>query len=155
MSKNPPSPVAEGHKHCFKCSTVKPETEFYLSSRRDRPNMRTQEWCKSCRKAYYSTPEWRERFNDYQRKAREKKRRIVQGWKAETGCVDCGESHVACLEYHHLDPSQKEFTISGKKHSNTTVARIAAEAAKCIVLCANCHKKRHYNEREAHKANSA
>lgn len=29
-------------------------------------------------------------------------------------CIICGESELVCIDFHHIDPNNKEFTI-GKK----------------------------------------
>jgi hypothetical protein len=56
-------------------------------------------------------------------------------------CVDCGYSVcLAALEFHHRDPSGKEFGLG--KFSGS-LARFRAEAAKCDLVCANCHRRRH------------
>ena len=46
-----------------------------------------------------------------------------------------------CYDLHHVDPSQKEFTIG----ENMLVGkdRFEAEVNKCILLCANCHRLEH------------
>lgn len=57
-------------------------------------------------------------------------------------CEDCGKiHHYSAFDFHHLDPSQKEGSVSYL----TTVSPEAAkrEASKCILLCANCHRQRH------------
>ena len=43
-------------------------------------------------------------------------------------------------DFHHLNPETKEFGIS---NSSTTRSRQAYcdEAKKCIMLCANCHRR--------------
>jgi hypothetical protein len=57
-------------------------------------------------------------------------------------CSLCGYSKcVKALEFHHLDPSRKEFTISGS-HSRSW-GKIKNELDKCILLCANCHREKH------------
>jgi hypothetical protein len=45
---------------------------------------------------------------------------------------------MAALEFHHLDPSQKEFAISVRGVTRS-LEELRREAAKCVVLCANCH----------------
>jgi hypothetical protein len=56
-------------------------------------------------------------------------------------CETCGYGRAAsALEFHHRDPSSKEFTLSRVGASR---ARVLAEAAKCDLLCANCHRRRH------------
>lgn len=64
--------------------------------------------------------------------------------KAARGCARCGENDPACLHYHHTDPKTKAGTVSHlviAKGGGPEAA--AAEAAKCEVLCANCHAKEH------------
>jgi transposase len=62
---------------------------------------------------------------------------------AEAGgrCVICGydESPVA-LQFHHLDPAQKSFGLA-MRGLTRSIERLREEAAKCVLLCANCHAK--------------
>jgi transposase len=54
-------------------------------------------------------------------------------------CVLCGYDRcVRALEFHHVDPSQKSFAISVTGGARS-LERLRAEAAKCVLLCANCH----------------
>jgi hypothetical protein len=65
-------------------------------------------------------------------------------------CVRCRyDKYQGALEFHHLDPTQKDFTPSRlKKYSFDD--RIKRELDKCILVCANCHREIHYeiNEKE-------
>lgn len=75
------------------------------------------------------------------------KEKIKQEWfdfKSQLVCTNCGENHIACLEFHHVDPSIKEESISRLVY---TRKRLQEELEKCIVLCSNCHRKLHYNEK--------
>jgi len=57
-------------------------------------------------------------------------------------CEKCGYSKcIDALEFHHNDPSEKDFTISGKSWS---FERLRNEVEKCIMVCSNCHKEIHY-----------
>ena len=61
-------------------------------------------------------------------------------------CECCGyNSCVEALEFHHLDPSQKDFTISGTSKAFKT---LKTEVDKCIMICSNCHKEIHAGIRE-------
>lgn len=56
-------------------------------------------------------------------------------------CQICGYNKcTSALEFHHLDPSQKDFTISGNSRSFET---LKPEVNKCILVCANCHREIH------------
>ncbi len=58
-------------------------------------------------------------------------------------CEMCGYNKcVNALEFHHLDPSQKEFNI-GKKGATRKWENVQKELDKCILLCANCHRELH------------
>lgn len=68
---------------------------------------------------------------------------------AERGgrCVDCGYSRSTnALEFHHREPASKHFAISS---SSASIARLWSEAAKCDLVCANCHRARHAAARNA------
>jgi transposase len=54
-------------------------------------------------------------------------------------CVLCGYSKcVRALEFHHLDPSAKEFELN-YRGCTRSLAVLRAEASKCVLLCSNCH----------------
>ena len=60
-------------------------------------------------------------------------------------CQDCGYRFPDYMyEFHHRDPKEKEFSLGGKD-LNRKWEKVMIEASKCDMLCANCHKKRHYN----------
>jgi hypothetical protein len=76
---------------------------------------------------------------------KERQRQILQAirkHKAEIGCVDCGEKDPVVLEFDHLDPSTKIFEIGEATRMGWGLERILAEAKKCDVVCANCHRRR-------------
>jgi len=58
-------------------------------------------------------------------------------------CFGCGRVVLSSMfEFHHWDASEKSFGIS-----RDGMARpwdlILAELAKCVMLCANCHREVH------------
>lgn len=54
-------------------------------------------------------------------------------------CVLCGYSRCyRALEFHHLDPKTKEFQLAHNGRTRS-IAKLRAEASKCVLLCANCH----------------
>jgi len=92
-------------------------------------------------------PEVREK----RRKWRMARRHALAEWfneiKSTLSCVRCGESHPACIQFHHSDPKQKDISLSDAVRKGWGRERILAEAAKCEVLCANCHRKHHAKDR--------
>lgn len=62
-------------------------------------------------------------------------------------CEVCGEDHPACLDFHHLDKKQKRQKVTDLAKRTYSVTTVLAEIEKCQVLCSNCHRKLHYNER--------
>lgn len=56
-------------------------------------------------------------------------------------CIRCGYNRcIKALEFHHLDPSKKDFTIS---NDHFKLADAVKESKKCILICSNCHKELH------------
>jgi len=54
-------------------------------------------------------------------------------------CVICGCSRCpAALHFHHIDARHKRFAIA--QHGlGRSIATLREEAAKCALLCSNCH----------------
>jgi hypothetical protein len=67
--------------------------------------------------------------------------RLMMGGK----CVLCGFNRIqAALEFHHVDPSQKEFEIGNI--GGWGWSRLMQEVKKCILVCSNCHAGIHAGE---------
>ena len=59
--------------------------------------------------------------------------------EAGGACVLCGYSRSpAALHFHHVDPLTKSFEVS-RRGVTISLDSLRAEAAKCVLLCANCH----------------
>lgn len=60
-------------------------------------------------------------------------------------CMNCGYSnYIGSLEFHHTDPSQKDFSLSTKGHCRSWNS-VMIELDKTVLLCSNCHKEIHAN----------
>lgn len=59
-------------------------------------------------------------------------------------CIKCGYSKcIKALEFHHLDPSQKEMKMDSRNLAGTNLKKIMAEIDKCVLVCSNCHREIH------------
>ncbi len=131
-------------KICKRCGDESPHSW-------DNTNNRYRHICKSCHnnynRDYRKTPKYKQTKVKYQsRRNREFKRFLVDllGGK----CQRCGlQSECdAIYDFHHPDPSKKEFTISQIRQ---TTKRVIKEAQKCELLCANCHRREHWAKTQA------
>ena len=71
----------------------------------------------------------------------EKRRRIKRQLVLEAGgrCELCGYDRcLAALQFHHLDRAAKRFALS-QEGVTRSMSEARVEAAKCVLLCANCH----------------
>ncbi len=58
-------------------------------------------------------------------------------------CEICGYNRcIDALEFHHNDLSKKNFGISEKGYTKSW-KKVVEELAKCILICANCHRELH------------
>ena len=65
-------------------------------------------------------------------------------------CQECGYRKCpAALEFHHIDPKIKSFSISSGKTRSWD--KIKIELDKCILLCSNCHKEEEFKLKSEHK----
>ena len=60
-------------------------------------------------------------------------------------CEICGyDKCVAALDFHHLDPSQKDTNWIHMRRWNPE--RVKKEVDKCQLVCRHCHSEIHYNQ---------
>lgn len=82
---------------------------------------------------------------------RQRKRDFIDAFKAESGCRDCDERDVVVLDLHHLEEKDARLNrrLLGRSSSILGFSwdDLKIELSKCIVLCANCHRRQHHNER--------
>lgn len=63
-------------------------------------------------------------------------------------CVVCGyNKYVGALEFHHLDPNEKDFGIAANG-TTRSFEKLKSELDKCICVCANCHREIHAKMRD-------
>ena len=116
-------------KTCSQCNIEKPLSEYY---KRNSKNEKPYDRCKKC-------------FNIYCRDRWVEKKIMAINYKGGK-CEDCNLSYpeqpYVIFDFHHLDPSKKEFSWDKLRLKGTD--SIKKELDKCALLCSNCHRKRHY-----------
>lgn len=78
-----------------------------------------------------------------------RKRKIakwLRDYKSTLHCSRCPEDDFRVLEFHHVN-GDKEFNVSDAATTGLSVKNILKEINKCEVICSNCHKRIHYDER--------
>jgi hypothetical protein len=71
----------------------------------------------------------------------------------EVPCADCGGRFAGHqMDFDHRDPTQKKFRLTSSSVALKSKAALLQEAAKCDVVCANCHRMR---TRKQHRARLA
>tara|TARA_R110002110_G_C12901824_1_gene665024 strand:- start:21 stop:326 length:306 start_codon:yes stop_codon:yes gene_type:complete len=79
---------------------------------------------------------------------RKRNRKFVAEYKTAIGCIRCGyNEHPHALELHHTDPTIKEITVARLSSLHYSIERIKTEVDKCEVVCANCHRIIHHEEK--------
>lgn len=130
-------------KKCTKCECEKPYAEFSIN--KSKASGYSSE-CKAChkiiRKEYYEKNKAKERSRTLETKQRQLQ--AFKDFKSQLSCKLCSENHPAVLQFHHTDPTEKEIEISLAVRLGWSKQRLQKEIDKCVVLCANCHFKEHY-----------
>jgi DNA-binding transcriptional MerR regulator len=118
--------IIDNKKVCTKCNINKEISEYYFKNKKHK-NMHSE--CKLCFNSRIT-----EQFRDLKTQCIEYK-----GSK----CQICDyNKYQGALEFHHLDPNEKDFAISAatSRLLNETMKK---ELDKCILVCSNCHKEIH------------
>ena len=84
---------------------------------------------------------------------RRKKIRLMDVANAGGKCMRCGyNKYQEVLEFHHKDSSKKKFGI-GQNGLTRSWKKVKTEIEKCNLLCANCHREIHVEEKLAKEDN--
>ena len=111
-------------RECPRCNRVKSLDNFYQR----RGVAGSSVYCKPC-------------TNDQTIERMRNTKRLCIEYKGGK-CEKCGyDKYDGALDFHHLDPSKKDFDISRKKSTN--IDKLKPELDKCILICSNCHRELH------------
>ena len=137
---------------CCKCKKKKYESEFNF---KHKATNLLQKACKVCtrkevRDHYLKNHEY------YLLKARQRNAAIrvenkhfIWGYLSTHPCVDCGESDPVVLEFDHVEGVKRE-SIAVIIRTNT-INVVRKEIQKCVIRCANCHRRRTAKQYKWHK----
>jgi hypothetical protein len=144
--------VQTDSRRCGRCGGSKPLDEFAWrrKAKGQRDNL-----CRPCRSEYHREHYEANRAR-YVAQARERKRALARErteylieYFASHPCMDCGELDPVVLEFDHL--RDKLFDI-GQALPYRSWQSILDEIEKCVVVCANCHRRRTAHRRGSLRA---
>lgn len=137
-------------KICSMCKISLPATSNYFAGRCDRRVPQLQGICRNCQRDYRKVHYYKNK-QKYVDKARSYSKAFIAWFvdlKSTLSCEICGERRHWVLDFHHTNPNNKEGDVAGLiRLSNKK--RILDEIEKCRVLCSNCHRNLHYQEKLA------
>lgn len=136
--------VTRTRQYCFECSPYDNKSGSKLNLR-DSLDSNLIVNCSLCdreyiydRKAGHTTTVCNSCMANRHRKDRKQKCIEYKG-----GCCQICQYNkcMSALDFHHIDPSRKDFGISG--NHGIKWERIQRELDKCIMVCCRCHSEIH------------
>lgn len=138
-----------------KCKSCRKE---YSIEYRQRPEVKAK--TKAYHRAYMAITKNRKRAYKNQRKhlqkpsAKEKRNVARRIWVAKEkqkcvdykggGCSVCGYNKcLAALDFHHINPKEKNGYGTGALKAHWTFEKNKFEIDKCILVCVRCHREIH------------
>lgn len=129
---------------CGHCTISQPEENFNF---KNKLTGKRNTICKSCmrisRQKDYQNK--KERYFERLKNNKRKNREWFEQYKSTLKCERCPENHPGCLDFHHVNPEEKEGTVSQFAGQTYSIKKTLSEIEKCIVLCSNCHRKLHWD----------
>lgn len=129
-------------KKCYTCQAMKEVVKFNKNkSKADGLN----NICKDCSRAR-SKKYYFENHDKHVKEVAVRKNKVIKqnreyiiNYLKENPCVDCNEADIVVLEFDHQ--RDKKYNVSSllRGHSLETIKE---EIAKCVVRCANCHRRK-------------
>lgn len=114
-------------KECHRCHQLLPEDDFSKNGKH------TRYICKHC---------------EVERVRQGQLQTVEYIHSLKHRCSKCGyNANKYALEFHHINPEEKDSSMgkyTKRMFSPKVKELIDTEVAKCIILCANCHREEHY-----------
>jgi len=136
-------------KKCLTCGKNKKSSEFYKTGKH------LASYCKKCfnKRCYINQkkrtnlePKYRRNLTKNERDPRTtyRKNKLRALQILGNKCSVCDYSRcTSALEFHHENPSEKEFNIAQLLGIRMSFKKISTELSKCVLLCSNCHREIH------------
>lgn len=142
-------------KRCGRCEHWLPLAAFTPNrSRRDG----LQAYCQECQRAY-TRAHYDANREYYLAKARKARPRFIEQMKQfiaqckAVPCADCKGTYPSyVMDFDHVGDDKLINVSTAVKVGRR---RLLAEAAKCEIVCANCHRQRTHDRRIASRSSSA
>lgn len=127
-------------KKCNKCNIEKEHSEF---NKKSASKDGLQNFCRKCDNAAQKQRYKKDKqyYIDKSKIQRIILRNYVNTLKEE-GCMYCAEDDIVCMDFHHVK-GNKNDSIASMVNRAVSFKILKEEIAKCIILCANCHRKIH------------
>lgn len=104
----------------------------------DDPKQYKREWTHRNRKKRYTAK---------QRWIRRRKKNLIIKWGGKCGLcgIEFDGECTSIFDFHHRVPSKKKFCINNRTLNRYGIKAVEAEAKKCDLICANCHRMLHWD----------
>lgn len=140
-------------KFCIKCKEDKPLKDF---SKDNSTSDKLYSSCKECVSKKYrdnkvevskrQSKRYREKNLCKQNRDRLRARKLEYIKYKGGVCTECGKMpHPAAMDFHHVNPAEKKFNLAP---TNKLLIDVVEELDKCILLCSNCHRILHSEEKD-------
>lgn len=107
--------------------------------------------CRICQREY-QREHYKKKSKYYQKRAAIRQKYLydfVNRIKKLKRCENCGEDRWWVLDFHHRKGYDKINSIGQMCSDGGSLHKIKEEIRKCEVLCANCHRDLHYQEKNS------
>jgi hypothetical protein len=128
---------------CNKCHEKKNIENFSFKNKEKKIRKKI---CKDCH-SLYRKKHYLQNKEKYIAKAKswnKKQKEILANYLFEvlsnSACVDCNEKDVVVLDFDHLN--DKQLCLAEMYQNSYSLDAIKKEIKKCVIRCANCHRRK-------------
>lgn len=127
-------------KVCCKCKVEKPLLDYNKDKKRPDGHQVICRICSNIRSAEHYLNN-KSDYRDSKKKSTNVLRVYVLDYLKTHTCIDCPETNPVCLDFDHVY-GIKSRNIAELIHAGVSLENLKLEMDKCVVRCANCHRKK-------------